>query len=248
MSRQGDESSLNDDGIRTWTVSGRAVPGDDSSALMITMREKPGGFVTSRLFDITRKMAQMMPSLLEDTSPLQLVLPLVGIDGDFVLPTIEPATLDGPKKLLWAAGGVGITPFLSMLRGVMHKGGNWDVVMLIAARRGDVDVLGQLIADALRLDSNLETPPTLSLRVHVYSKGLRSDIQPDFGRLPDGSQVKVTLHSDRLAKNDLSMSEVDAIGREVYVCGPLAMEELVLQGVRELGTDSEHVHRENFAY
>ncbi|KAG8736350.1 hypothetical protein FRC10_009411 [Ceratobasidium sp. 414] len=248
MAHKGDESSLNDDGIRTWTVSGRAVPGDDASTLMITMREKPGGFVTSRLFDIARKIAQMVPALLEDASPLQLVLPLVGIDGDFVLPSSQPGLSTSPKKLLWAAGGVGITPFLSMLRGIMHGGGNWDIVMLLAARRGDVDVLGQLLAEALRPDPNSTTHPTLSLRAEVYSKGVRSDSQPDFGQLPGGSRVEVTIHSERLAKSDLSRSEVDAAGREVFVCGPLAMEELVLQGAQEVGVGSDSVHRENFAY
>ncbi|KAG8679630.1 hypothetical protein FRC08_016855 [Ceratobasidium sp. 394] len=246
MARNGDESSLNDDGIRTWTVSGRAVPGDDASAIMITMREKPGGFVTSRLFDITRKMAQMMPGLLEDASPLQLVLPLVGIDGDFVLPSSQLAS--SSKRLLWAAGGVGITPFLSMLRGIMHGGGNWDIVMLIAARRDDIDVLGRLVAEALRPDPNSTTRPSLSLRVKVYSKGARDDRQSDFGQLPSGSRVGVTIHDERLTKGDLSTSEVDATGREVFVCGPLAMEELVLQGVQEVGVGSESVHRENFAY
>ncbi|KAG8775996.1 hypothetical protein FRC12_001140 [Ceratobasidium sp. 428] len=244
MSRKGDESSLNDDGIRTWTVSGRGIPGDDSSAIMITMREKPGGFVTSRLFDITRTM----PGLLEDTSPLQLVLPLVGIDGDFVLPTHEVGGPAEPRRLLWAAGGVGITPFLSMLRGIMRQGGSWDIVILIAARRGDAEVLGKLVEAALRLDSNAATPPTLSLHVQVYSKGSRTDIQPNFGRLPDGSLVDVTMYGERLTKDDLLAKEADVVGREVFVCGPLPMEELVLQGAREVGVGSELLHRENFAY
>ncbi|KAG8718536.1 hypothetical protein FRC09_012524 [Ceratobasidium sp. 395] len=248
MARNGDKSSLNDDGIRTWTVSGRAVPGDDSSAIMITMREKPGGFVTSRLFDITRRMAQTMPGLLEDTSPLQLVLPLVGIDGDFVLPTRQAGAPAEPRRLFWAAGGVGITPFLSMLRGIMHQGGSWDIVMLIAARRGDAEVLGKLVGDALRINSNVATPLTLSLRVQVYSKGSRTDIPPDFGRLPDGSPVDVTVHGERLAKDDLLAKEADVVGREVFVCGPLPMEELVLQSAREVGVGSESLHRENFAY
>ncbi|KAG9079963.1 hypothetical protein FRC06_007247 [Ceratobasidium sp. 370] len=248
MAHQGDESSLNDDGIRTWTVSGRATPGDDASAIMITMREKPGGFVTSRLFDITRKMAQMVPALLEDASPLQMVLPLVGIDGDFVLPNSQPGPLAPPKRLLWAAGGVGITPFLSMLRGIVHGDGSWDIVMLVAARRGDVDVLGQLVGDALRPDQSPGAQPTLSLRVKVYSKGAPNDRQLNFGRLPDGSRVEVVIHGERLTKSDLSTREVDAAGREVFVCGPLPMEELVLQGVQEVAVGSESVHRENFAY
>lgn len=251
MARGGQEASLNDDGVRTWTVSGRSVPDDDSSEVMITMREKPGGFVTGRLFEITRKIAQAMPGLLEDASPLQMKLELVGIDGDFVLPVVEAGDLAiTPMRLLWAAGGVGITPFLSMLRGIMHSGGHWDAVLLLASRRGDVEVFGQLIADALRLGTTNESRPrpTLSLRVVVFSKDFNADRALDFGSLPDGSPVPVSVHSERLSKADLTTEVVDAVGREVFVCGPLPMEELVIQGVQELGTNSESVRRENFAY
>lgn len=251
MARGGQEASLNDDGVRTWTVSGRSVPGDDSSQVMITMREKPGGFVTSRLFDITRKIAQMMPGLLEDASPLQLKLDLVGIDGDFVLPALELRGLAmPPKRLLWAAGGVGITPFVSMLRGIMHAGGHWDAILLLASRRGDVEAFGQLITDALQPQTNHESrpPPILSLRVVVYSSGFNANQMLDFGTLPDGSPVPVVVLNERISKADLAREEIDAVGREVFVCGPLAMEELVIQGVQELGTDPTSVHRENFAY
>ncbi|QRV82230.1 pyridoxamine 5'-phosphate oxidase family protein [Ceratobasidium sp. AG-Ba] len=239
MAQRGDESSLNDDGIRTWTVSGRS---EQSDALMITMREKPNGFVTSRLFHMVRRMAEIMPGLLDDPSPLGMSLPLVGIDGDFVLP-------EKGGNLLWFAGGVGITPFLSMLRGIVRggQGQEWDATLVLAAGRGDVEVFGQLVADALQLpESQTEPRPKLRLRVIVYSRGIRADLQPNFGYLPDGSKVEVALHGRRLAKEDAS--GLDAVGREVYVCGPLAMEELVVQGVRELGIPSKSIHRENFAY
>jgi ferredoxin-NADP reductase len=70
----------------------------------------------------------------------------------------------------------------------------------------------------------------------------------DSGRLPDGSLAHVAVHSNRLRKDDLASSEVDIAGREVYLCGPLSMEELALQGVKEAGIDTKAVHRENFAY
>lgn len=251
MAKGGQEGSLNDDGIRTWTVSGRSVPGDDTSGVMITMREKPGGFVTSRLFEVTRKLAQAMPALLEDASPLQMKLELVGIDGDFILPTVNLSdVVASPKRFLWAAGGVGITPFLSMLRGIMHVGGTWDAVLLLASRRGDVEVFGELVAHALRLGILDESRPrpTLSLRVVVFSTGLNTNLTLNFGNLPDGSPVPVTVRNERLSKADLATDVIDAAGREVFVCGPLPLEELVIQGVQELGTDPKSVHRENFAY
>ncbi|CAE6503301.1 unnamed protein product [Rhizoctonia solani] len=234
MARQaGQELSLNDDGIRTWTVSGQTPSG----ALQLTIREKPGGYVTSRLFAIARKMEQMMPGLLEDTRPAGLQVSLVGIDGDFMLPS------EG-KRLLWVAGGVGITPFLAMLKGMARTGERWDVVLLLAVRRGDVEVFGRLVSEAL---SELGST-SLKLRVIVHSNGSRNDLSVDFGTLPDGSKVPFIIHSSRITRADLASENVDVQGREVYVCGPLETEELAIKGLQLVGIDPKSVHRENFAY
>ncbi|KAH7320441.1 hypothetical protein B0J17DRAFT_621531 [Rhizoctonia solani] len=233
MARQGDERSLNDDGIRTWTVSGQSPSG----ALQLTIREKPGGYVTTRLFTIAKKMGEMMPGLLEDARPVGMQVSLLGVDGDFVLPS------EG-KKLLWAAGGVGITPFLAMLRGMAKRGGEWDVVLALAARRVDVELFGRLVSEALSGLGSL----SLKLRVVVYSNGYQSNLAVDFGTLPDGSKVPVVTHSARIVQEDLASQDVDAEGREVYVCGPLEMEELTIRGLQAIGVDPKSVHRENFAY
>ncbi|CAE7197005.1 unnamed protein product [Rhizoctonia solani] len=231
-SQSGQELSLNDDGIRTWTVSGQSPSG----ALQLTMREKPGGYVTGRLFAVAKKMGQMAPRLLEDARPVGLQVSLVGIDGDFMLPS------EG-KKLLWVAGGVGITPFLAMLKGMAQGGQSWDVVLVLAVRRSDVEAFSQLVSDAV---SQLGSA-SVKLRVVLYSSGLK-DLPVDFGTLPDGTKVPVAIHGSRVAQNDLASEEVDAKGREVYVCGSLEMEELAIKGLQLVGVDPKSVHRENFAY
>ncbi|CAE6476846.1 unnamed protein product [Rhizoctonia solani] len=222
MARGGDERSLNDDGIRTWTVSGQSPDG----ALQLTIRAKPGGYVTSRLFAIASKMEQMMPGLLEDTRPLGLQVSLLGIDGDFVLPE--------EKKLLWVAGGVGVTPFLAMLKGMAKTEGKWDVVLVLAVRRGDVEVFARLVSEAI---SGLDS---LDLKVVVYSSGFKTDQPVEVGNVP------VTIHNSRITKD--MFAGMDVRGREVYVCGPLEMEELVIEGLKDVGVDTKSVHRENFAY
>ena len=89
---------------------------------------------------------QFRPELLEDVQPLQLSVPLVGIAGDFTLPTEGEAcasghgegssTRAGTRKWLWAAGGIGVTPFLAMLAGLLEKklgggGGDADDITLV---------------------------------------------------------------------------------------------------------------------
>ncbi|KAJ1301929.1 hypothetical protein OPQ81_000768 [Rhizoctonia solani] len=228
MARQaGGEQSLNDDGIRTWTVSGQSPNG----SLQLTIREKPGGYVTSRLFAMAKQL-QQTPGLLEDPRSMGLQVSLVGIDGDFVLPS-------EPRKLLWVAGGVGITPFLSMLRGMVKSEGAWDVVLVLAVRKVDVEVFVRLVSSALcGIDSH-----SLKFRVVVYSNGFQTDRPIEFG-----DNIRATLHSSRITKDVFSNGEVEVYGREVYVCGPLEMEELVIGGLKNVGIENKSVHRENFAY
>ena len=89
---------------------------------------------------------QFRPELLEDVRPLQLSVPLVGIAGDFTFPTEGEvcafghgegsSTRAGTRKWLWAAGGIGVTPFLAMLAGLLEKkigggGGDADDITLV---------------------------------------------------------------------------------------------------------------------
>ncbi|KZT41943.1 hypothetical protein SISSUDRAFT_1000066, partial [Sistotremastrum suecicum HHB10207 ss-3] len=134
MAHDGQEASLNDDHIRTWTIS--SAHSGPTSSFAITMREKPGGAITPKLLGIARAIQQQNPALLEDTKPLGLQVSLVGVQGDFVLPSI-------PGKLLFVAGGIGITPFLSMLSHLSSNppasnGQSWDIFMIVSSREPEV--------------------------------------------------------------------------------------------------------------
>ncbi|GAV98933.1 protein [Lentinula edodes] len=126
--------SLNDDRVRTWTVS-------DSSTheFALTMREIPGGVVTGALFNLARALAKSRPELLTNTSDLEIRLGLVGFSGSFCLPS--PAK-DSEVKLLWIAGGIGFTPFLRMLKALKadNSGCRWDIHMERSPTVGAMDV------------------------------------------------------------------------------------------------------------
>ncbi|CAA7271302.1 unnamed protein product [Cyclocybe aegerita] len=114
-------SAVNDDFIRTWTVSSAHEGEGGTRRFALTMREKPGGTVTGALFTIARRLAQLKPEALVDSSVLGLRVDLVGISGDFVLPTPAASGSRTSPSLLWVAGGIGITPFLSMLAALSNK-------------------------------------------------------------------------------------------------------------------------------
>jgi hypothetical protein len=123
--------SVNDDHIRTWTVSKHS-----GKTFSMTIRLLPGGTATTAFFSIASKLAQVRPELLKDSRPLQLTVNLLGFSGGFVLPQASS------MKLLWLAGGIGITPFLAMLRS-LEAG---DIRLVLAAR--DPETLLPLIIDA----------------------------------------------------------------------------------------------------
>ena len=271
-------TSVNDDRVRTWTVSGSSrwagsfsestdtEPRPGPVSLMLTIRHKPGGAVTSALFAIVHQMGKFRPELLEDARPLQLNVPLVGIAGDFTLPTEgevgapghgeEPSTRTGTRKWLWVAGGIGVTPFLAMLAGLLEKkirggGGDADDITLLLSTR-EPDVLLPLVMRALeRTGDHLHELKGYqgTLLIHVFSHSFvsSSSLVTTAGRTV--LAVEVTQHAGRLSKDTLRALNIEDVQeRQIYVCGSEGFERVVLGALKELGVDSRKVKREGFAY
>ncbi|KAI1932584.1 hypothetical protein LOZ65_000573 [Ophidiomyces ophidiicola] len=90
-----DPTSINDDFIRTFTVSSH--PGRHLSKNELEIMVRKHGRVTSHLFRSSERC--------------RLTVPLVGLGGDFHLPTYAA---DG-RLVPYIAGGIGITPIISQL-------------------------------------------------------------------------------------------------------------------------------------
>ena len=105
--------SLNDDYIRTWTISSAPDPAPmvdddltwkDSSHFTVTIKRKPGGLLSTILHTIS------------SASQAHLTVPLVCTGGEFILPSgMGKSAL---VKVAFVSGGIGSTPFISMLRGL----------------------------------------------------------------------------------------------------------------------------------
>ena len=237
-------TSVNDDRIRTWTISSADITPDGTKTFDLTMREKPGGLVTGALFTIARKCGANRPELLEDFRPLGLRVKLVGIAGSFtfVKPPEEPSV---PQSALWLAGGIGVTPFISMLTAIMQDktyAGEWDIVLALSTR--EPEVLLPLLTSIL----NRGRTSRLKLRLHVFSK-LPVPRLPD--KLQDGTyegiDVAIIPHKTRVDDNFLSNVE-DLTGRTAYMCGPEEFERGMLDLLGARGIPSSAVVRESFEY
>lgn len=218
MAHEGLEASLNDDNIRTWTVS--SSHNAATQTFDLTMKEKQGGAITSRLFNIARALSKHRPELMLDTTPLDMTVGLVGIGGVFTVP--EKAT-----KLLFVAGGIGITPFLSMLSAITSAEGHndLDVILVISAR--EPQIAAELVQAAVG-------PPRSSLQVHIFSNSEMSTVDTP----------AIVMHQGRLDPTFFETID-DVKVRDVFVCGPILFEEMVIDSLQGNGGT---IYRENFAY
>ena len=102
----GKPQSINDDFVRTWTVSSSPTVSngvfDSSSTISCTIKRVVGGVVSTYLH----------------SKPIGVEVPLLGLDGKFSCFDSSGTAVVTDHKMVWMAGGVGITPFMSMLEGV----------------------------------------------------------------------------------------------------------------------------------
>ncbi|KAJ7467060.1 hypothetical protein FB451DRAFT_1137689 [Mycena latifolia] len=242
-------TSVNDDSIRTWTVSSSHPPSGTRS-YSLTMREKPGGAVTGPLFAIARKLAELQPEMLADSSPLELRVGIVGVTGDFVLGLPSDAgpsasfsdaelgltvllAVPSVRKMLWVAGGIGVTPFLSMLKvlhATTHNGTRWDIRFILATR--EPDVLLPLVDNALGAGVS---PVDLTLEVFTTN---------DVPDLRGG--IVLRRHAGRMPREFFGTGELHE--REVFLCGSPDFEKAALVALAEGGVPEGAVRREGFEY
>lgn len=229
----GSETRLNDDRIRTWTVSN--ARGTSMSNFDLTMRERPGGLVTGALFSMARHAALRMPEVLEDARPLGLRVHLRGISGSFVLPRDGPTS---EKKLLWIAGGIGVTPYISMLSAIssMPKPPDYDIAFVLATR--EPDVLLPLIYNALSASGQRITAKVV---LHVFSSHSISTPKAI-------DSISLIQHKGRLTRAELRSSVSDLEERLPYLCGPPEFEDSIVKALVSAGVKASSVIREGYAY
>ncbi|KAK0187502.1 hypothetical protein F5146DRAFT_712417 [Armillaria mellea] len=203
-------TSVNDNRIRTRTVSSSHLA--PIKTFSLTIREKPGGMATGALFSLARKIAEVRPALLEDMSPLSLTIPIVGVTGNFTL-------LRASKRLALFAGGISVTPFLSMLGGA--SGDGWDIVLMLSTR--EPSVLRPLI---------LKVAEKLGVRVFSDEAVARAE----------------NVRRGRPTSTYLVDNREDWVGRDVFVCGLESYRDCVIDGVVAAGVEKWTIRTDSFEY
>ncbi|KAM0755721.1 hypothetical protein T439DRAFT_320434 [Meredithblackwellia eburnea MCA 4105] len=218
----GNEKSVNEDGVRTWTIS--SAPSRTSpQSFSITLRHPPRGLITTQLFHRLNSTTSLPP----------LTLPVLGMGGEFLLPT------GSMRKMLWMAGGIGITPFLAFLGSLSQNNPNgeaWDVQLLVATREPEVMV--DLVDNAIG-------PTNLAIDLHLFSP---NSTAPSIIKYQGGA-ASATVHPFRLGPAFFASEEGSKnLGGALYLCGPPPFEEAALKAVESAGVDIGSVVQERFNF
>ena len=129
---------------------------------------------------------------------------------------------DEPDRLLFIAGGVGITPIMSMLR-YLRDTGDTRPATLIYANRTERDIIFR---------NELANMPEHVKIVHVLS-----DAAPDW----QGERGYVTEEIIKRHAGD-TLSEA-----HIYLCGPPPMMRMVIRTLRSMAVSTSRIHYERFA-
>ena len=128
------------------------------------------------------------------------------------------------ESIVLIAGGVGITPMVSVARALTDMGWRGEIHFIVACRDAEHFMFAAALERMARDHPNL--------RVHVAMSRLEADV-PGF-------------HRGRLTKERLAAWVPDIASQRIHLCGAPAMMEATKSMLAELGVPAEQIHTESF--
>ncbi len=141
--------------------------------------------------------------------------------GDFTL------NLETHTPVVLISGGVGITPFMSMVNGIAESQPNRPVTFIHASRNGNVQAFKEELKNLKSTLSNYQ----LSF---VYGNPSEEDVK-------DIHFSKQGYIDEEWLKTKVIDSDAD-----YYICGPVSFLRAIVTSLEELGVNSERIHFEFF--
>lgn len=188
------------------------APGDDTLRMTI----KKSGAFTSSIPDI------------EPGTPIQCTGPY----GQFC------KDIGTRREVVMIAGGVGITPFLSVLRHFRETGADNDITLFWANKTpGDAFAAAEL--EQLTRSLKLHV-------VHVFSR-VQAEQQTAAPVHNDGRPGKISHEFGRLNKS-IFMRHITSMDASFYLCGPPPMQQAVLEELSQCGVEPGKVDKEAFVF
>ena len=196
---------------RNYSLSDR--PGEPHYRISVKREERlspeaPDGLISSHLHDA-----------IEPGDRIQVGPPC----GEF---TVDPATASS-KPIVLLAGGIGVTPLLSMARSIVHANPDASIYFLQAARNSTTHAFADELRGLAQAGSNVQT------RV-LFDSPLPGDVEE--GRCDSAGFVTT----------DLLRGWTPHTEAEFYFCGPKPFMANVHASLLELGVNEDRIRFEFF--
>jgi len=137
------------------------------------------------------------------------------------------------RELVFIAGGIGITPMLSMLRHISREDPKRKVTLVWGARNAEDLICREEFEIWSREMENFLFEPVLS-RARQWE-----------GRI---GRIDKALLADVFENKNGQDGPVDRSTAEFFICGPPAMVRTVLHALTDLGFAARRIHTERFAF
>lgn len=216
---------------------------------------KPGQFASIRVFK-DGAWSAAHPFTLSSAPEDETLRMTIKKSGEFTstIPDIEPGTpiqCSGPfgqfckdigasNEIVMIAGGVGITPFLSVLRHFLEIQADNEVTLFWANKTPE---------DAFAAKELEGFTKSLKLHVvHVFSRVAPENqaalTAPTFD---DGRPGKISCEFGRLSR-EIFMRHITSTNASFYLCGPPPMQQTVLDELSLYGVEPDKVQKEAFEF
>jgi glycine betaine catabolism B len=185
---------------RSYTIASSPTKGD---CLEITVKREEFGLVSRYLHDHIREGDE---------------LPITAPSGYFTFTGKES------DSIVLIAGGVGLTPMMSVVRYLTDRGWPSDIYLLYSCRTSRDFIFREELEYLQRRHPNLHVLATMTRAEGTVWMGLRGHFNRDL----------------------IALSVPGIASRRVHLCGPPAMMDAVRQVLEELGVPKEQIKTEAF--
>ncbi|HAF61930.1 MAG TPA: oxidoreductase [Anaerolineaceae bacterium] len=229
--------ALNEERGDSWTIrlrstKGRSLPFQPGQFAWITAWKTPFSdsehpFSISSSAERPEEIALTIKDLGKFTSTIKQMQPgqkiyVDGAHGSFSIDRYPAA-----QKLVFIAGGIGITPIMSMLRSMADRGDKRPVKLFYNNRDWDSVTFREEIA-AIEKKIDLQVIYTLEIPPQAW----------------DGEQGYLT---EDIIRKYLPLNWIGQ-QTEIFMCGPQIMMEIVERQCQNLGFNDKHIHYELFNF
>eukprot|EP01091_Cochliopodium_minus_P013409 TRINITY_DN4312_c0_g1_i1.p1 TRINITY_DN4312_c0_g1~~TRINITY_DN4312_c0_g1_i1.p1 ORF type:complete len:453 (-),score=126.10 TRINITY_DN4312_c0_g1_i1:1-1359(-) len=230
---------MNDDLMRTWTITSVSKSND------------PENKISSNTFTITVKNSGGLVSSLLHKNSDQITLSkirVLGTGGQFHLSLpniISKRENNSTLKILFVAGGIGITPFISMINGELYgslDNQNFDFKLFLVFKN-IIDIPFVILEEIL---SKIENKQKQKLEV-LISLTREDKLIENKNFLNSFPEVKVFNEKFDVEKLQSKFVE-DLLERQVFICGPNPFMDYFDNEFVSKGVDSSNIHKEEFTF